>query len=308
MTRTGYRIRQSGVAILSAMLLTALALSVVAGLFWQQQVQVRSIENQRLQLQKQWVLRGAFDWARLILTEDLRHSQTDDLQEVWATPLAETRLDSFLDKEPDAPEKRRATLLGSIADAQARLNLNSLAKASTIVPGEVLAFQRLLRHLQLSPELALSTARVIANSQQRAGAGDTAVLPLSSADDLLSIPGFSVSTVNRLRPFVIFLPRPTAVNVNTASAEILMARMAPLSESEAAALIASRRIASFRDVQDFLARLPGKKVSVDGGEISVASDFFLVEGRVAIDYAAQHIEGLIERHRAGTRLVWARQV
>jgi len=39
-------------------------------LFWQQQVQVRSIENQRMQLQKQWILRGALDWAGLILRED----------------------------------------------------------------------------------------------------------------------------------------------------------------------------------------------------------------------------------------------
>ncbi len=308
MTRTGHRTHQSGVAIISAMLLTALTLLVVTSLFWQQNVQIRSIENQRLQLQKQWVLRGAFDWAGIILSEDLRHSQTDDLSEIWATPLAETRLDSFLGKESNPPERQAATLSGSITDAQARLNLNSLAKASTINPGEVMAFQRLLRYLQLNPELALSTARFIAVSQQRGTGNGVAALPLSSADDLLLISGFSMPAVNRLRPFVIFLPRPTAVNVNTAPAEILMARMTSLSESEAATLIASRRIASFRDVPDFLARLPGKKISLDGGEVTVSSDFFLVTGRVTIDYAAQHIEGLIERHRAGTRLVWTRQV
>ncbi|NCW86882.1 MAG: general secretion pathway protein GspK, partial [Oxalobacteraceae bacterium] len=61
---------QRGVAVVTALLLTTLAVTIVANLFWQQQVQVRSIENQRLQLQQQWVLRGALDWARLILRED----------------------------------------------------------------------------------------------------------------------------------------------------------------------------------------------------------------------------------------------
>ena len=69
------RTRQRGVAVVTALLLTTLAVTIVASLFWQQQVQVRSIENQRLQLQKQWILRGALDWARLILRENARLSQ-----------------------------------------------------------------------------------------------------------------------------------------------------------------------------------------------------------------------------------------
>ena len=210
------------------MLLTALALSVVASLFWQQQVQVRSIDNQRLQLQKQWVLRGAFDWAGMILSEDLRNSETDHLSEVWASPLADTKLDSFLGKG-DEGVASQANLSGAIADAQGRLNLNNLAKTSAVNLAEVRAFQRLLRRLQLKPELALNTARTIAASQQRRGSGSTTVLPLSSADDLLLVPGFSELSVALLRPFVIFLPRSTGVNVNTAPAEILMARVASLS-------------------------------------------------------------------------------
>ena len=68
------KFRQTGVAVVTALLLTTLAITIVASLFWQQQVQVRSIENQRFQLQKKWVLRGALDWARLILREDVRNS------------------------------------------------------------------------------------------------------------------------------------------------------------------------------------------------------------------------------------------
>ncbi|WP_377702870.1 hypothetical protein [Pseudoduganella sp. UC29_71] len=63
--------RQAGVAVITALLLTTLAVTIVASLFWQQQVQVRSMENQRLHLQTKWILRGALDWARLILQQDM---------------------------------------------------------------------------------------------------------------------------------------------------------------------------------------------------------------------------------------------
>ena len=56
--------RQRGVAVITALLLTALAITVVASLFWQQQVQVRSMENQRLRLQTQWPQRAARDLCR----------------------------------------------------------------------------------------------------------------------------------------------------------------------------------------------------------------------------------------------------
>ena len=42
------RAEQRGVAVITALLLTTLAITIVASLFWQQQVQVRSIENQRM--------------------------------------------------------------------------------------------------------------------------------------------------------------------------------------------------------------------------------------------------------------------
>ncbi|MFM8464112.1 MAG: type II secretion system minor pseudopilin GspK, partial [Burkholderiaceae bacterium] len=87
-----FRKKYRGVAVVTALLLTTLAVTIVASLFWQQQLQVRSIENQRLQLQQQWVLRGALDWARLILREDGRNSVIDDLNEPWSTPLAPIQL------------------------------------------------------------------------------------------------------------------------------------------------------------------------------------------------------------------------
>jgi len=120
--------RQRGVAVITALLLTTLAVTIVASLFWQQQVQVRSMENQRLQLQTRWIVRGALDLSRLVLYQDFLDSPNyTQAGGVWATPLEETRLDDYIERERAEAENFNATLSGKMIDAQSRYNLANLA-------------------------------------------------------------------------------------------------------------------------------------------------------------------------------------
>ena len=158
--------RQRGVAVITALLLTTLAVTIVASLFWQQQVQVRSMENQRLQLQTRWIVRGALDLSRLVLFQDFLDSQTfTRLNGIWSTPLEETRLDDYVERERQEGENFNATLSGKIIDAQSRYNLASLAKARVPEIQEIKVFQRLLTNLQLDPNLAQAVARQVASTQ-----------------------------------------------------------------------------------------------------------------------------------------------
>jgi general secretion pathway protein K len=301
---------QQGVAIITALLLTSLAITIVASLFWQQQVQVRSIENQRLQLQKQWILRGALDWARLILREDGKYSAIDDLNEPWSVPLSETRLDQYVEAGDAQGDATSAVLSGSIQDAQARLNLSSLASNGEINALEVGVFERLLGALRQDPSLARATAQQIAASQRRADAGSSGARPIGfeQIEDLLAVPGFSPAALRAVRDNVIFLPRATPINANTASAEVLASKLTPLSVSDAAALINKRRTASFRDLNDLIARMPGTQVSLDANQVNVSTNFFLVNGRVTIRQAALQVQGLVERNGATTQLIWVREI
>ena len=115
--------------MITALLLTTLAVTIVASLFWQQQVQVRSMENQRLHLQTKWILRGALELSKLILKSRSGHELAiTTLDQVWTTPLAETRLDQYIERERLENEVFDATLSGSMVDATARYNLNNLSK------------------------------------------------------------------------------------------------------------------------------------------------------------------------------------
>jgi len=331
------RSRQAGVAVITALLLTTLAVTIVASLFWQQQVQVRSMENQRLHLQTKWIMRGALDWARLILQQDKNSNPTVTSETgPWATPLAETRLDDYVERERVANEKFDATLSGRVTDAQARYNLYNLVQKGIPDPVQVQVFRRLLQRLSLNPSLAQSLAEEVALSQSAAvdpgGAGGTGgtggtgglggsglagssngprrePLELIRVEDLLSVSGFTQPMIEKLREFVIVLPGSTNVNVNTAPAEVLAA-LADCSVSEAATIIQFRRRTPFNTATDFsnyLASQTSKTLPADV-KVDVKSDFFLVLSHVRLDRAALDTQSLIGRRGKGPVLLWMREI
>ncbi|GGC91737.1 type II secretion system minor pseudopilin GspK [Undibacterium terreum] len=329
--------RQRGVAVVTALLLTTLAITIVASLFWQQQVQVRSIENQRLQLQKKWVLRGALDWVRLILREDATHSTADWLGEPWAVNLEETRLDQYVENGRSGSDETDATLSGHVIDAQSRFNLTNLATNGQVSPRETKVFAKLLSNLKIETGLADTAASSIAMSQAKvaavggssasgvAGPANPASTPdqtkTSSADaipevqflrfaqldDLLSVAGFTPVMVQKLRDYVTVLPRATPINVNTTTAEVLSARVEGLSTTDAAAMISSRDRAHYLNLADLRQRFPDKLNSITDSDMSTTTNYFIVNGKVKLNRSLLDSNALIERAGVTTRILWIKE-
>ena len=84
--------RQTGAALLMAMLTVTLVASLAATALWQQWRSLQVETAERTRQQSLWVLTGAMDWARMILREDARTGGADHLAEPWAVPLEEARL------------------------------------------------------------------------------------------------------------------------------------------------------------------------------------------------------------------------
>jgi general secretion pathway protein K len=311
--------RQRGVAVITALLLTALAITVVASLFWQQQVQVRSMENQRLRLQTQWAMRGMVDFARFWLRQD--NPMLTAADGVWATPIEEARLDDYVDREKVDTEKFDATVSGRALDAQARFNITNLATATGIVSQpNVQAYQRLLSNLQLDSGLAQATADAVLRAQPKpratdsktpvaapATGGSSEPVAFTQVEDLLAVPGYTPQMIEKLRDFVIVLPELTAVNVNTAPAEVLAA-VTMMSLSEASALTLSNPRKKFVDKANFQNNINAGLI--EGIELDVKSRYFLTVIRVRLDRAALDAVALVNRKtdpQRTTSLVWLRE-
>ncbi|WP_375791930.1 type II secretion system minor pseudopilin GspK [Paraburkholderia fungorum] len=117
------------------------------------------------------------------------------------------------------------------------------------------------------------------------GDDNAAVAPLqmTSVDSLLDIPGYTPEMVARLRPFVTVLPTVSAVNMNTASAEVVAAIVPGMNLSAAQAFVARRQTVFFHNVADVQLALRGagvQSVSIDPNEMDVNTSYFLIHGRV----------------------------
>src|SRR5207248_3193365 len=128
--------RQRGTAVIMAMLVLAAAATLVSGALWQQSALIRETENELAYAQARWLLRGAIDWAGVILQEDARTSSVDHRGEPWAVPLADTRLN----ENDGCPA---AFIAGAIEDEQGKFNLRNLAGADGVNRDELEVLRRL---------------------------------------------------------------------------------------------------------------------------------------------------------------------
>jgi len=120
----------------------------------------------------------------------------------------------------------------------------------------------------------------------------TAPLLMTSVDSLLDIPGYTPEIVARLRPFVTVLPTTTAINMNTAPAEVIAAAVPGMGLSQAQALVARRQTVFFRNVGDVQLALTAagvQSVSIDPNQFDVNSSYFVVHGNV------QHERAVVDR-------------
>ena len=293
---------QRGAALLAAMITVTLVATLAAAALWRQWRGVEVEAAERARVQSAWLLTGALDWSRLILSgdysEDERKRQmVDHLGEPWAVPLAEARLSTFLAAGESSSDTRRdAFLSGEVTDLQSRLNVMNLAVGDANARQEAyLRFQRLFELLNLrNAELAL-----LRDNLQRAADAMKAAAPdgndaplLPRRFDQLAWLGLSPESLQVLRPYLTVLPlegsAATKVNVNTAPAPVLVAALG-LNPADAQRLVGERERDFFKDLAD--ARLQ----RADTAWAGVNSSFFEVRGRLRLDDVALEEVSVVRR-------------
>ncbi|MCA3239770.1 MAG: type II secretion system minor pseudopilin GspK [Rubrivivax sp.] len=297
---------QRGVALLLAMIVVALVTAAAAGMVWQQERAVAIEAAERARAQSGWILSGALDWARLILREDERSARrggtpVDSLDEPWAQPLAEARLSSFLaaDRDNNADSGPEAFISGAIEDAQSRLNLRGLVDgAGQVDAGMLEVLGRLVvlvgAPADAAPRLveALKGSTLQAPGPAASGVPSQALRPLRW--DELAWFGIDSATLARLAPHADLLPLPTPVNVNTASRVVLAAVVPQLDLGGAERIVQQRQRQLFRSLAELEPLLP-PGVKADPQRLSVASQMFLVAGRLRLEERVLEERSLLMR-------------
>jgi general secretion pathway protein K len=296
---------QRGVAIVLAMGVVALAAMAAAAIIVSQSTWARQVELTTDHIQARAVLLAGADWARALLADDRRLGNVDHLGEPWALKL------------PPLPVEN-GELVGQIEDQQRAFNLNNLVTQGKINVAQLAHLRSLLATLGLPDELADALADWIdedSQPQPRDGAEDAYYLaldppyisanrPLIDVAELALVRGFDDNVRARLRPYVTALPGFTAINVNTAPAEVLAAVIEGLDLGGAQLLVAQRDRAYYRDSDDFRRRLP-RGVEAAAGDIGVSSDYFIATLRVTIGGAQARGKALLARGGSGwPDIVW----
>ena len=232
MTRVRTPRGQQGIALITAVLMVALATMLAVGVVYRGVLDQRRTATMFAMDQAWEIALGAEAWAADFLQRDLQQSQGDNLSETWAQPL------------PPLPVEG-GSVAGRLVDLQGRFNLNNLVFADgTPNPDAIAQFSRILVALDLEPNWASIMADWIDLDTQPGfpdGAEDNVYLgqappylaanmPITRASEILALPGFGAET-SQLRAYEAALP----ANQQTVQREIGGANSDPYGGAEVAA-------------------------------------------------------------------------
>lgn len=289
--------QSKGVALITVLLVVALATIAAVAMATRQQLDIRRTGNVLDGDQAYLYALGAESWAAGILANDQKENKTDNLGDKWATVL------------PPIPIEG-GEISGAIEDVQGRFNLNNLlAQDGKPSQPDLEIFQRLLAELGLEPNLAQAVLDWIdpdIDPHFPDGAEDDAYLKeqlpyrtanrlMASPTELLLLKGFPAEAYARLAPYITALPTRTTINVNTASAPVLMALAKDISTSDAEALIEARGKKGFPDINAFLQQgaLAGR--AINQASIGVVSQYFQLRAQVYVGQGRAQLSSLLER-------------
>ena len=293
----GARRRQRGVALITVLLVFALATVIATEMLRRSQLGVRSVANLLATRQAYYYALGGESFARQLLAKDVQDGLggVDHLQEPWART-----------GEQAAFEIEHGSLAVKITDLQGRFNLNGVINGAGAVDQQGFGqFQKLLTALRMNANYASEWLDWVDAGQQPSpnGAEDadypkakTADRPERDISALRQLRSMQPDDYTRLAPHVTVLPKqmlsaqgqPVPVeaplNVNTADAVTLRAI---LGDAVAAQVLVRQKNGGYKNAAD----LPQGAA----GQLDLKSSFFEILVTVNYDNRWQRVRTMVWR-------------
>ncbi|WP_166358058.1 type II secretion system protein GspK [Pseudomonas akapageensis] len=245
--------RQTGLALISVLLVMALVLLLVAGMLRSHQLSISSTGQQIRSLQFWHLALAGENLARQRLRRDAEAIlATVNLAQPWAGARD--------------IELAPGTLRVHIEDLAGRFNLAALAQQGQVDQITLQRWQRLCQSLGLP----LLDVQALSNQM------------LLDPSQLRLIPGVQGQALQQLRPLVAVLPSEAGLNINTASERVL-AVLEGLDAGSARRLHQQRPEQGYESVQRFIADPLVDGLGVRSHGLAVTSRWFRVEVEVNVE-------------------------
>lgn len=283
--------RQNGVALITVLLVLALATVTIVSMSSERQTDIRRTEN---------LMRSDQTW---LFAQSLEAAASQRLHENDGT---------LLNNPLYATEIGGTQIQATLQEQQGKLNLNNLIHDAKLSEVDVLRFKRLLNYLGLNPELtdalldwmdqdsliryplgAEDEAYGKANPPYRA-----ANRQLADVSELLLVQGFTRKIYERLLPFIYVAPGYAALNVNTASSQLLRCLADDISQDQAESMFRAAG-KPFKDVNEFLQDEAVANLGITQQGLTVNSHYFLLSGTINMGRVHLQFESQLHRQKEG---------
>lgn len=295
--------KQSGVALITAVLIIALAVTASVSIASNYQLNFHRTENAFNSGQAWAYAKGAEEWAMAILARDQKDNQPnyDGFDESW-----------WNNDEPLVFPLPNGYIEGKLEDAQNKLNINSLLNGNEVNPEIKIRFERLFAILGVDPALVGALIDWIDTDQQFTGAlgAESDIYigleppylpadgPMNDVTELRLIHGITDEIYVKLLPHVTALPDATAVlNINTASAEVLETLGVNVPSGVGQELVEEREDRPFKQPNDLVRSFQerGLTASINNSPIGVGTNHFLLNTTCVIGKSQVKMQSMIYR-------------
>ncbi|HEX5278267.1 MAG TPA: type II secretion system minor pseudopilin GspK [Fluviicoccus sp.] len=315
------RKRQSGVALLTVLLVVAMASILAVSMIKAQQALLQRSASVFTQDQAYLYTLGAETLARTVLQSDSDNDKQDGqaqdtLGEDWAR------------KVPPFPVEGGA-VQARLEDLQGRFNLNSLWQDNQVNMAAYRVYQRLLEQVGVSGGLVspvidwLDPDSLPYDSEgaeedwylRLKPAYRNANRPFASVSELSLLRGYTPEIVQKIAPYVCALPVATAINVNTASPMLMASLSDSISFNMAKEMVKERAGKGYGSVDAFLQQPGFSGMSADDRQalaklLDVRSRFFEVRAEAEIDGKRRVLSARLMRSDNAIKTLdrdWSRQ-
>ncbi len=297
--------KQSGVALITAVLIVALAVVASVSIAENYQLNFRRTVTAFNSGQAWSYAKGAEEWAMAILARDLKDSGGyDGHDEAW-----------WNDGDPLVFPLPGGLIEGKLEDVQGKLNVNKLMTGGKPNPVMYKRFERLFASLEINVGLVGAIQDWIDPDRDFTGSDGAerdvykkleyaylpADQPMKDISELRLVHGIDEKIYNKLLPHITALPSDTILNLNTASANVLesLGENIPPEQSVGKDIVKEREKKPFKQPNDFVTILTQKGYTADinDGTVGVASNYFLLNTKCLIGNSQVKMVSMI--HRVG---------